>query len=133
LENGSTFNELAQREWCLDMSWYEENRCSFFVLGQSSLCTKCRKKIKGNLTSSELLATIKKCCSKTTGFITSDQPILESIFRLFMAGGNQAMTLSQIKDQLEARRGDALSLSFPALARILDKDRYYGIHSVSRS
>ena len=133
MEAENTQSEYLQRDWCIDISWYEQYRCSLFVLAQSSLCGKCRKKLKGELAPAELMANIKKCCSRTTGYITSDQPLMESVFRIFLAGGNQTMSLSQLKDQLEARRGGTLSLSLPALGRLLDRDRYYGIHAVSRS
>ncbi|GAI07324.1 unnamed protein product, partial [marine sediment metagenome] len=44
----------------------------------------------------DLLTTIKDCCSKTPGFITDKLPILGSIFRLFLANGNQPLDVEEL-------------------------------------
>jgi hypothetical protein len=57
-------------------------------------------------------------------------PLMEMVFRLFLANGNQPLNLEQIQEQLQKWLGDssnARDLSIPKLKRILDNDRYYGL------
>ena len=79
----------------------------------------------------DLLSAIKDCCSKTPGFITRQLPILESIFRLFLAGGNQPLDLEELGKQLgEWRERDIHSTSPEILSRLLSSDQYYGFSQV---
>jgi len=78
------------------------------------------------------MRTIKQCCSKREGFLSSNMPLLEMVFRIFLANGNQPLKLGQIQEQLQ-QLGDisgTRDLSIPRLKRILDNDQYYGIRPV---
>ncbi len=78
------------------------------------------------------MTTIKDCCSKTPGFITGELPILESIFRLFLANGNQPLDLEELGRQLsDWRGGNTYGTSPEILFRLLNKDQYYGLRQVS--
>ena len=80
----------------------------------------------------ELLSTIKDCCSKTTGFITGELPILESVFRLFLATGNQPLDLEELSRLLvQWRGGDTYCTSAEILSRLLSSDQYYGLRQVA--
>jgi hypothetical protein len=57
------------------------------------------------MSAADLLSNIKDCCSKTPDFITGDLPVLESVFRLFLANGNQPLGLEELQKQLGERRG----------------------------
>jgi hypothetical protein len=84
------------------------------------------------ISADELLTTIKDCCSKTPDFITDKLSILESIFRLFLANGNQSLAVEELGEQLnEWRGGDTYRTSAEVLSHLLRDERYYGIRQVS--
>ena len=121
-----------QLRYFIDLEWYQRQERSLATLAASRLCPTSRKKEK---TKSEaaLLRAIKQCCSKRDGYITPNMPLLEMIFRLFLANGNQPLNLEEIQEQLQKWLGDssnARDLSVPKLKRILDNDRYYGLKPV---
>ncbi len=120
--------------WFIDLDWYQQNNRSLFVLAQDCLCPKCRKQLgvdKGEISTDNLLTTIRDCCSKNLEFITPRLPILESIFRLFLANGNQPLDLKELGKQLSQWRGaDAYRTSAEILSRLLENDQYYGLGQV---
>jgi len=66
------------------------------------------------------------------GLITGELPILESIFRLFLATGNQSLDLEELGKQLSERRsGDPYRTSVEMLSRLLANDQYYGLRQVA--
>jgi len=122
-------------QWFIDLDWYQQSNRSFSALAEYYLCPKCRERLKvseGEIPTADLLSTIKDCCSKTPGFITRTLPILESIFRLFLANSNQLLDLEELGKQLsECRDGDTYCTSVDILSRLLGSDRYYGLNQVS--
>jgi len=122
-------NGEAQYSYFIDMNWYQEQGRSFMLLATSRLCPSSQKK-KIPKSETALLNTIKQCCSKWEGFVTPSMPLLEMIFRLFLANGNEPLALEQIQAKLEQRLSDTSGprdFSIPKLKRIIDKDRYYGL------
>ena len=126
--------ESTKTCWFIDPNWYQQNNRSFYFLAQGYLCPKCAKqlKAKGKETSlSKLLSNIKDCCSHTPSYITEQSPILESIFRIFLANGNQPLDLDELGKQLsEWRGGDIYRTSTEALSRLLETDQYYGLRQI---
>ncbi len=120
--------------WSIDIDWFEANNRSLIALVRGSLCEKCRKRLdsEGKLNSlGDLLATIRDCCSNEPSFISGELPIMESVFRLFLANGNQPLDLIELGRQLSERRGvDTYRTSVEILSRLLKNDRYYGIRPV---
>jgi len=119
----------------IDMKWYREQGRSFAILATSRLCPASRKKEKSK-SEATLLRTIKQCCSKREGYITPNMPLIEMVFRLLLANGNQPLELEQIQEQLQQRLGDfggTRDVFIPKLKRILDSDRYYGLKPVPES
>lgn len=120
--------------WFIDLDFFQSKNRSFIHLVEERLCTDCRKKLLvagGETSEAELLSTIKDCCSKSPEFITGDLPILESIFRIFLANGNQSLSLEELGQQLSDRRGgDAYRTSAAILSRLLKNDQYYGIRQI---
>jgi hypothetical protein len=112
----------------IDMNWYQKQGRSIATLATSRLCAASRKKEKSK-SDTALLRTIKQCCSKREGFITANMPVLEMIFRLFLANGNQPLELGQIQEQLQQLNdiSSARDISIPRLKRIIENDRYYGL------
>ncbi len=118
----------SEQSWFIDLDWFQQNNRSFFTLAQSRLCPKCGKQLKGEPSPDNLLATFKDCCAKTPTFITDKLPILESVFRFFLASGNQPLDLEELGRQLrEWRGGDVYSPSAEVLSRLLENDHYYGL------
>ena len=123
-------------QWSIDFDWYKQNNRSISALVLSYLCPSCAKKLsaEGKETSEDvLLSTIKDCCSLAPGFITDQSPILESIFRLFLANGNQPLDSEELGRQLsELRAGDSYRTTPEILSRLLKKEQYYGLREVQK-
>ncbi|MFC2013780.1 hypothetical protein ACFLU8_02740 [Chloroflexota bacterium] len=87
---------------------------------------------EGEISADDLLAATRECCSKTPGFITRELPILESVFRLFLANGNQPPPdMEKRGRQLnEWRGGNIYCTSAKILPRLISNDRYYGLRQV---
>jgi len=123
--------EQVRPGWFINLDWFQQNDRSFSALAQGCLCPKCQKRLKGEISATDLLTTIKDCCSKTPGFITGELPILASIFRLFLANGNQPLDLDEMERQLrDWRGGDTYRTSTEILSRLLKNDQYYGLRQV---
>lgn len=122
-------NGEAPCSYFIDMNWYQEQGRSFALLATSRLCPSSQKK-KIPKSETALLNTIKQCCSKWEGFVTPGMPLVEMIFRLFLANGNMPLALEQIQEKLQQRLSDSTEprdLSIPKLKRIINEDRYYGL------
>ena len=123
--------DQVRHRWSIDLDWYRLNNRSFLTLARDCLCPKCRQQLEAEereIPAADLLAAIKDCCSKKLGFITGELPVLESIFRLFLANGNQPLDLEELSKQLsEQRGGSPYRTSIEVLSRLLDSDQYYGL------
>ena len=123
--------DQARPRWFIKLDWYQPNNRSFFTLARDCLCPQCRERLKveeGEISTADLLSNIRDCCSKTPDFVTSKLPILESIFRLFLANGNQPLDLEELGQQLGERRGEnAYRTSVEVLSRLLKSDQFYGL------
>lgn len=126
--------ELEQR-WVINLKWLQENNRSFTTLVKSSLCPKCRKKLnvdQSEARANDLFKAVKTCCSKSVDFITPSLPLHEAVFRVFLANGNQPLTLEKLGDMLNQWRGvDDYRTSPPVLTRLLNYDQHYGLKKVS--
>lgn len=131
-EDEDTAIEAEQpiKRWFIDLDWFPRNNRSFLAITQDSLCPDCRQRLgtsPGDIAEANLLAAISGCCSKAPAFITSELPIRQSIFRLFLANGNQPLNLEQLSQELNEQRG-----GYPtppvALLRLLKSDDFYGIY-----
>ena len=130
-----TSTEQPITRWCIDFDWYQQNKRSLLVLAQSYLCPKCAKKLNveaGEPSIKTLLKTIQGCCSHAPDYIHDQLPIMESVFRLFLANGNKPLELEELGNQLSERRGgDTYRTSVEILPRLLKKDRYYGLKEIA--
>ena len=129
-----TSTDQPVTRWMIDLDWYQQNNRSFFALAQSCLCSKCTKQLSAEgkeISADGLISTIKDCCSQTPDFITGRLPILESVFRLFLANGNQPLDLDELGKQLsEQRGGDTYCTSAEILSRLLENDEHHGMRQV---
>ena len=118
----------------IDLEWYEENNRSFHAFVQSRLCPSCQNRLKAKQDEGEPLEsffdpfmTIGDCCSRAPNFITPKLPLMETVFRIFLANGNQPLSAEEICQREKNERGEATAITLEALRRMLEKDRYYGL------
>lgn len=127
-------SDQPEPRWFIDLDWYQQNNRSFSTLAQGYLCAKCRKQLNAEekeFSAADFLSTIKECCGHNPDFITPKLPILESIFRLFLANGNQPLNLEKLGKQLsEQRGGDTYRTSVEILSRLLKDEQCYGLRPV---
>ncbi len=89
---------------------------------------RSRKGESEPISPAELISSIEDCCAKSSGFISDKLPILDSIFRLFLANGNRPLSLQELSKQLAKWRGDdSPRTSVEILSRLLGDERYYGL------
>ncbi len=77
-------------------------------------------------TPDKLIGTIQKCCGQGPDFLAPRMPVLETIFRLLLAGGNQPTTAEDLADRLSQLRGEHL---YPETVEQLlgAEPRFYGV------
>ncbi len=146
--------ELAEEaRYFVDPQWYEERGLAFNIVAQARLCTSCSTKLgtfveerypvidpKTKRVSFEYrrvayaanpLPIIRDCCSRARDYITPDTPLLEAIFRVFLANGNQPMTIATIREHLLTYLPEmaALRSDYPAalLEKLIRADVAYGL------
>jgi hypothetical protein len=136
----------------IDMQWYEQHGRSFRAMAQGRFCPSCQAKVgetteervpavdkKTNRVVYEVqqvrygeqpMAVIRSCCSKQRNYITPETPVIEAIYRVFLANGNQPATLERVREQL----GDWISLrerphnyAPEMLERLIRNDHRYGL------
>ena len=127
-----TVTEQVGSRWFIDLDWYQQSNRSFSALAQSCLCPECRERLKeGEISPENLFTTIKDCCSQTPDFIADNLPILERIFRLFLANGNHPLDLEELGEQLRKWHSGIYPISTEVLSRLLEGDQYYGLRQTS--
>lgn len=139
-------------KYYIDTSWYDQNDHSFRVIAQARLCQSCKKKL-GTETQERVptidrrtgrvvfelrsvpfadnpMSVIRSDCSKQRDFITTETPVTEAIFRIFLANSNQPMEVQRLREELS----NYISLSErphnyapELLERIIRADTYYGL------
>jgi len=121
-------NEQEETRYFIDLTCISnENRSVAIIIG-SRLCPKCQKKKNINLEKEKpevLVSMFKNCCSKLPDFITPKMPVSEKLFRIFLASGNQPLTVKELLAKLQSYSGVSSLLSESALMRLLDSNRYY--------
>ena len=134
MDREDIITDQPKSRWAIDLGWFQQNNRSISALAQGSLCTKCRKQLSTegrDISTKKLLSTIKDCCRHAPEFITGQLPILESIFRFFLATNNQPVTLEELGEQLSKQRGgDTSRTSEEVLSRLIKSDQYYGLRPI---
>jgi hypothetical protein len=149
---GSDAPEEA-RYYHVDPSWFEENNLSFDDVVRGRMCDTCRAKIgqeveertpvfdkdtgrmrfvvRQTTYGSDPLKAIREHCGRAKNYVHRDMPTLEAIFRIFLANGNQAMTLDQVREQLAewCPGGGCQWLLLPQemVERLVQNDTHYGL------
>jgi hypothetical protein len=144
--------ETEPARYFIDTGWYDERNRSFKAMAQGRFCAACQAKV-GEATQERVptvdkkssrvvyetrdvrygeqpMQVIRTCCSKQRNYITPETPVLEAVFRVFLANGNQPATVERVREQL----GDWISLrdrphgySAELIERLLQNDHRYGM------
>lgn len=157
-EAASTVETSAETKespsYAIDRQWYQERDRSFVVVALSRMCPSCRhqfevksepprpskKKGKSATASAigargqEPFTVFENCCGTAEDFLRPDLPLLEAIFRLFLARGNRPLTAEEISEQLRERWGGVTKrrdLSPSLIRRVMDGDEFYGLRPVA--
>ncbi len=127
--------EQTKQLWHIDMEWFTQSKRSFPLLAHETLCQKCQKKLKtgklkGDASPEKLMETISGCCSESRDYISQKLPILESVFRIFLANDNKPLDVEELLKRLSDRRGNTYIVSAGSLSNLLAADEYYGLSPV---
>jgi len=104
----------------IDMTWWEYNERDIRVYIKDVLCDLCREECDsasravdvidwvdeqtGEVTRVDWLwHSLRSCCSAHPDYITSNTPIMDAVFRTFLANGNQPLTVRQLHERLDKR------------------------------
>jgi hypothetical protein len=142
--------EITSERYHIEPSWYEGHGRSLQAFMASRMCANCQEKLGTPV--EERVATVDKtgkvvferqmvpygsnpfkvirdCCAHSKGFITASMPLQEAIFRVLLAGGNQPMSVEEMKEQLDewfANSGRRRYVEPLTIRRLLEHDRFYG-------
>ena len=145
------------RYYHVDPSWFEENNLSFDDVVRARMCDACRGKVGQEVAErvpvfdkdtgrmrfeerhttygSDPLKAIREHCGRAKNYVHRDMPTLEAIFRIFLANGNQAMTLEQVREQLAewCPGGGCQWLLLPQemVERLVLNDTHYGLRQTT--
>jgi hypothetical protein len=144
--------EVTSPRYFIDESWFEKNNRSFRAMSQARMCDSC-KELLGSETQERVpsvdsrtgrvvfemrsvpygqnpLTAIRSCCSKRRDYITPETPVVEALFRVFLASGNQPMDVERIREELStyiSMSDRPHNYSTELLERIIKTDQYYGL------
>ncbi len=129
IERVETEQETAR--WAIDFEWLAQNGRLAAAMAWSALCPECRHRITAGPARAgldEVMGAIRQCCAAKPGYINAELPIMESVFRLFLANGNEPLDVIELGRQLSERRGiDTYRTSVQVLTRLLEHDDTYGL------
>lgn len=144
---------VEEARFFVDPQWYEERGITFTVVAQARMCPSCTAKLGTSVEERHPvidprtkrvtfeyrnvpfgvnpLPIIRDCCSRSRDYITHETPLLEAVFRVFLANGNQPMTLATLREHLMTFLPEmaALRSDYPValLERMIRGDRSYGM------
>lgn len=109
----------VETKFHIDMEWWEENQRDIRVYIRDMLCPECRLAYADAASPSEvdwideetgevtrvdsLWHSLRTCCSKRPNYITPNMPIVEAVFRTFLANGNKPLSVNELYELLDRR------------------------------
>ena len=124
----------------IDFAWWDKQNKDIRIFLRDLLCDDCRASL-GDLSNVEMVdmidpqtaevarvdavwEAIRACCSVQPGYVTVDTPLLESIFRTFLANGNRPLSVRELHERLDKKPPETI-------LRMLTKGQIYlGIRPV---
>ena len=108
----------------IDFGWWEKQNKDIRVFMRDLLCAECKERLASHpgtlmvdmidpetaeVTKVDALwEAIRACCSSMPGYLTPDTPILDGIFRVFLANGNKPLSVQQLHERLAKRPADVI-------------------------
>lgn len=118
----------------IDFSWWEKQNKDIRVFMRDLLCPESREALatmpQGQMVdvvdpeTAEVLRVdpiweaIRSCCSLKPGYMTADTPLLDSIFRIFLANGNKPLSVLELHQRMDKRPPEVI-------LRLLTKGQVY--------
>ena len=103
----------------IDMEWWNEQGRDIRVYIRETLCDECRADYAEHQDLSEidwvdeetgevsqvdaLWHALRTCCSLKQSFITPNTPVIDAVFRTFLANGNKPLSIRQLYEILDRR------------------------------
>jgi hypothetical protein len=142
-----------EERYFIDADWYDSHHLMFLDIVQARMCPQCQARLgeeteerypvadrRTGRVSYEVrrvqygarpIPIIRDCCSRKSGYITTDMPALEAVFRILLANANQPMPLEHIREQLRewcpTGRCQWLIMPLDVLRQVVRGDKAYGI------
>jgi hypothetical protein len=108
----------------IDLQWWQDNHLDLRFYVREALCAQCRADFPnvddvsqidwvneqtGEVTQVDgLWHALRTHCINEPDFINSNTPIVEAVFRTFLANGNQPLTIIELHALLDRRSPDTL-------------------------
>ncbi len=108
----------------IDMDWWKETRRDIRVYMRELLCDECRAEFEsfqgqeeidwvdeqtGEVTQVDgLWHSVRTCCSHKPNYITPSTPVIDAIFRTFIANGNKPLSARDLYELLDRRPPEML-------------------------
>jgi hypothetical protein len=129
-----------QTKFHIDFTWWEKQNKDIRVFMRDLLCPESRAAVEASppdqlidVVDSEtaevsqldpVWEAIRACCSQRPDYITADSPLLDSIFRTFLANGNKPLSVLELHQRLDRKPPEII-------LRLLTKGQVYmGIRPV---
>jgi hypothetical protein len=125
----------------IDMNWWQENHRDIRTYLREILCDECRAEYASYQNQEEvdwvdeqtgevarvdgLWHSLRTCCSLKPGYISPNTPVIDAVFRTFLANGNKPLSIQELYEILD-RRPPATLLRMLTVGSI-----YMGIRPVS--
>jgi hypothetical protein len=103
----------------IDNLWWTENHRDMRVYVREALCEECREDYQGLQSANEidsidsetaqvqrvdgLMHALRTCCSLKSSYISPNTPVVDAIFRTFLANGNTPMSIQELYELLDRR------------------------------
>jgi hypothetical protein len=103
----------------IDMAWWQENQRDIRTYLREMLCDECRAEYTGYQSQEEidwvdeqtgevarvdgLWHSLRTCCSLKAGYIAPNTPVIDAVFRTFLANGNKPLSIKELYEILDRR------------------------------
>jgi hypothetical protein len=108
----------------IDLEWWQKNNRDIRVYMREILCEDCRAsygnmdtqeqidwvdELTGEITAVDALwHSLRTCCGLKQGYIAPNTPVIDAVFRTFLANGNKPMTIQELYELLDRRPPETL-------------------------
>jgi len=124
----------VETKFHIEFAWWEKQNKDIRVFMQELLCPESREALSASspeqtvdvvdMETAEVSQVdptweaIRACCSQRPDYITADTPLLDSIFRTFLANGNKPLSVLELHHRLDKRPPEVI-------LRMLTKGQVY--------